>query len=164
MFGSGATNGIPPGTRACTAPNAAAGGGATLTAVELPIAATTPRATATSTWASGLFCPQVSRRDGRPHGLVAYRSVLAPRDGSRPITGYAAAQRPATRDDEDALTARIVKLASCYGRYGSCRRTGPDVHAHFLWSAPPFIPSARWSEFSFLLPPVPVPAGRARHL
>ncbi len=49
----------------CQQPQAARRG-ATLTAVELPIAAATPRATTTSTWASGRFCPEVSRRDGRP--------------------------------------------------------------------------------------------------
>ncbi len=32
-------------------------------------------------------------------------------------------RRPAIRDDEDALTTRIVQLASCYGRYGYRRIT-----------------------------------------
>ena len=32
-------------------------------------------------------------------------------------------RRPTVRDDEDALTGRIIKLAACYGRYGYRRIT-----------------------------------------
>ena len=33
-------------------------------------------------------------------------------------------RRPKVRDDEDALTRRIIQLATCYGRYGYRRITG----------------------------------------
>ena len=45
---------------------------------------------------------------------------------------------PQVRDDENALTGRIVELAAVYGRYGSPRITGLSRNAMNCWTAKSF--------------------------